>query len=178
MRIEYTGRQMEVTPDLRDYTEEHLAKLNRVLRDHCDIHVILEAAKHRRIAEITVQWRDRTLVGVEETTDCRSSIKGALDKLDRQAVRLLTRLRTRKRRSPPTSAVTLNLMTPERPADADRTIAATERIHIEPRTTEEAVNSLGPDPGELAVFRNMVTGRVNIAYRRTDGRLVLIEPEP
>lgn len=178
MRIEYTGRQMEVTPDLREYTEEHLGKLNRVLRDHCDVHVILEAAKHRRIAEITVQWRDRTLVGVEETTDCRSSINGALDKLERQAVRLLARLRTRKRRPAPTSAVTLNVMMQERMADADRKVLATERIHIVPLTVEEAIDSLGANSGELTVFRNIQTGRVNIVYRRADGQLVLIEPEP
>jgi len=178
MRIEYTGRQMEVTPDLREYTEEHLGKLNRVLRDHCDIHVILEAAKHRRIAEITVQWRDRTLVGLEETTDCRSSIKGALDKLERQAVRLLARLRTKKRRTTTASAVTLNVMMPEREADEDRKVLTTERISIKPLTVEEAIESLGKDSGELTVFRNIQTSRVNIIYRRPTGELVLIEPEP
>ena len=69
MRIEYTGRQVEVTRALRQYTEKRLGKLNRVLRDSCSIHVILTTAKHRRTAEITLRWRDHTLVGIEETTD-------------------------------------------------------------------------------------------------------------
>lgn len=177
MQIEYTGRQMEVTPDLRQYTEERLGKLNRVLRNHCKIHVILEAAKHRRIAEITLQWRDHTLVAQEETADPRSSIHGALEKLEKQAVRLLQRKWTRKRRTAPASAVMFNVMAELQP-DETRKILTTERIPIKPLTMEEAIESLEADSRELVIFRNVQTERVNIVYRRQDGRLVLVEPEP
>lgn len=176
MRIEYTGRQMEVTPDLRQYTEERLGKLNRVLHDHCDIHVILKAAKHRRIAEITLNWRDHTLVGVEETTDPRCSINGALDKLEKQAVRLLQRRWMRKRRPGPTFAVTFNVIA-ERLREEGRKVLETERIPIKPLTMEEAIDSLEADSRELVIFRNVQTERVNIVYRQHNGRLVLIEPE-
>lgn len=177
MRIEYTGRHMEVTPDLRIYTEERLHKLNRVLRDHCSIHVILEACKHRRTAEITLKWRDHTLVGLEETNDPRMSINGALDKLETQAVRLLQRRWTRKRRPGPTSAVTLNVMMEERKPHEKRAILATEKIPIKPLSVEEAIESLEQASQEVVIFRNVQTERVNIVYSRRDGRLVLIEPE-
>jgi putative sigma-54 modulation protein len=177
MHIEYTGRRIEVTPDLRQYTEERLQKLARVLRDSCSIHVILAAAKHRRVAEITLKWRDHTLVGVEETSDSRSSINGALDKLEKQAVRLLQRRWTRKRRPGPTSAVTLNIFVPERDHAEERKVQ-TERIPIKPLSMEEAIDTLDSDTRELVVFRNVETERVNIIYRRHDGSMVLIEPEP
>ena len=178
MRIEYTGRHIEVTPDLREYTEERVHKLARILRDSCDIHVILTAAKHRRTAEITLKWRDHTLVGLQETTDPRSSINGALDKLEKQAVRLLQRRWTRKRRPGPTSAVTLNVFIPERDHDKYRRILATERIPIKPLSLEEAVETVETDSRDLVVFRNLQTDRVNIIYRRQDGSMALIEPEP
>ncbi|HTV54027.1 MAG TPA: ribosome-associated translation inhibitor RaiA [Terriglobia bacterium] len=177
MQIEYTGRQIEVTPDLRQYTEERIQKLARVLRDSCYIHVILAAAKHRRVAEITLKWRDHTLVGVEETTDPRTSINGALDKLEKQAVRLLQKRWTRKRRPGPTSAVRLNVFAPERDREKERKVL-TERIPIKPLSMEEAIDSLEADTRELVVFRNVQTERVNIVYRRHDGSMVLIEPEP
>ena len=53
MRIDFTGRQMEVSPDLRLYTEERLRKLARLLRDRFDIHVILTAQRHRRGHNVT-----------------------------------------------------------------------------------------------------------------------------
>jgi putative sigma-54 modulation protein len=176
MRIEYTGRQTEITPDLRQYTEERLRKLARVLRDSCDIHVILAAAKHRRVAEVTLKWRDHTLVGVQETTDSRSSINGALDKLEKQAVRLLQRRWTRKRRPGPTSAVTMNVFMPERDHKPERQLL-TERIPIKPLSMQEAIDTVESDARELVVFRNVQTERVNIVYRRHDGSMVLIEPE-
>ncbi|HEV2418626.1 MAG TPA: ribosome-associated translation inhibitor RaiA [Terriglobia bacterium] len=177
MNIEYTGRQIEVTPDLRQYAEERLQKLNRVLRDRSSIHVILEAAKHRRTAEVTVKWRDQTLVGFEETTDPRSSINGAIDKLEKQAVRLLQRRWTRKRRPGPTSALTLNVMRMEQAAGEAAAAVATERIPIKPLSVDEAIATLEADSKDLVAFRNTETDRVNIVYWRRDGRLVLIEPE-
>src|SRR2546428_13364695 len=108
MRIDYTGRQMEITPDLRQYKEERLRKLVRLLGEGFGLHVILTAEKHRRIAELALAIRDHTLVGIEETGDARTAIKGALDKLERQAVRLLERRRTRKRPAQPAAPLRLN----------------------------------------------------------------------
>jgi ribosomal subunit interface protein len=73
MRLEFTGRQMEITPDLREYTQKQLKKVTRVLRGRFDVHAILTAEKHRRIAEITLTCRDHVLVGVEETGDILAS---------------------------------------------------------------------------------------------------------
>jgi putative sigma-54 modulation protein len=62
--------------------------------------------------------------------------------------------------------------------DETRKILTTERIPIKPLTMEEAIESLEADSRELVIFRNVQTERVNIVYRRQDGRLVLVEPEP
>lgn len=177
MRIDFTGRQMEVSPDLRLYTEERLRKLTRLLHDHFDIHVILTAEKHRRIAEITLKFRDHILVGIEETGDARSSINGALDKLERQTVRFLAKRRTRKRRPKPTSVVLLNVLKSQRVDHEVYRVLETERFPIKPMTVEEAIESLDGARTGPVVFRNSETERVNVVYRRGDGNLALIEPE-
>jgi len=177
MRIDFTGRQMEITPDLRLYTKGRLRKLTRLLRDRCDVHIILTAEKHRRTAEVTLRFRDRTLVGVEETAEARSSISGALDKLERQAVRLLARRRTRKRRPKPTSTILLNVLGSERVDHAEYRVLESERIPIKPLTLEEAIEALDSTHRDVVVFRNSETERVNVVYRRSDGNLALIEPE-
>ena len=57
MQISFTGRQMEIPPVLRQYTERRLRKLSRLVRDGSgsDVHVILTAEKHRRTAEIPLR---------------------------------------------------------------------------------------------------------------------------
>lgn len=178
MRIDFTGRQMDVSPELQKYTTQRLNKLNRLLRNKYELHVILTAEKHRRIAEITLNFRDHSLVGIETTGDARSSIHGALDKLERQAVRLLGRRREKKRRPKPASAVLLNVLRSQRPNDNGDRVLERDRVPIKPMSVDEAIDSLDSTRIGLVVFRNAETERVNVLYRRGDGNLGLIEPEP
>ena len=48
MKIEYTGRQTEVPPELRPLAERKLRKLARVLPGITHVHVMLAADKHRQ----------------------------------------------------------------------------------------------------------------------------------
>jgi putative sigma-54 modulation protein len=178
MAIEYTGRQVEISPDLRRYTQERLRRIARLLGGQFDLHVILTAEKHRRIAELTLKFRHHEVVGVEETSDMRTSINGAMDKLARQAVRLLERRRTRKRRPKPTSAVLLNVLGTERVDHDEHRVVHSERLPLKPMSIEEAIEALDRSRAGAVVFRNPDTERVNVIYHRPDGHLGLIEPEP
>ena len=176
MQLDFTGRQMEVSQELRLYTEDRLRKLARILRGRFDVHVILTAEKHRRAAEITLTFRDYTLVGMQETADALASINGAIDKLERQAVRRLERKRTRKRRPKPAAAILVNVL---RSRDhEERRVLETERIPIKPLTVDEAIEAVDGAQSGIVVFRNPETERVNVIYRRHDGNLGMIEPEP
>jgi putative sigma-54 modulation protein len=178
MNIDFTGRQMEIGDDLRQYTQGRLRKITRLLGDTYEMHVILTAEKHRRLAEVTLKFRDHTLVGVEESGDPRISLNRALDKLERQAVRLLERRRTRKRRPKPTTTVVLNVLGPEHVEREERPTLEAERVPIKPMSVEEAITALDQSRAGVVVFRNPETERVNVIYHRPDGNLGLIEPEP
>ncbi len=178
MYIDFTGRQVEVSADLRRYTQERLRKIVRLLGERIGVHVILTAEKHRRIAELTLKFRHDTLVGIEETGDIRIAINGAVDKLATQAVRLMERRRTRKRRPKPTSAVLLNVLGPGRVDHDDHRIVETERVPLKPMSVEEAIDALDRSRTGAVVFRNPESERVNVIYHRPDGSLGLIEPEP
>jgi putative sigma-54 modulation protein len=175
MYIDFTGRQVEVSPDLRRYTQERLRKIVRLLGGQFGVHVILTAEKHRRIAELTLKFHDHTVVGIEETGDIRISINGAIDKLARQALRLIDRRRT-KRRPKPTSVVLLNVL--GGPDHDDHRIVHSERLPLKPMSVAEAVDALDRSHAGAVVFRNPESERVNVIYHRPDGHLGLIEPEP
>ena len=178
MRISYTGRQMEITPDLRTFTEKRLQKLSRLLRDRLDVHVVLTAEKHRRAAEITLKFRDHVLVALEETSEAQESIGRALVKLERQALRFFEKRRSQKRRPRPTSSIRMNVLARSRQDHRALEVLRTERIPIEPLTVEDAVLADDLKERGVVVFRNPETGRVNVLYRRADGNLSLIEPGP
>lgn len=178
MHIDYTGRQVEISPDLQSYTETRLKKISRLLGDECGIHVILTAEKHRRTADFTLKFRHHVVVGVEESGDIRDSINGAIDKLARQAQRVIERRRTKKRRPKPTSAVVLNVLGAAPTDREEHRIVHSEHIPLKPMSIEEAIDSLDRSRAGAVVFRNPETERVNVIYHRPDGHLGLIEPEP
>ena len=178
MDVDFTGRQVNVTAGLRHFTQQRLRKLGKLLPGSLKLHVILTAEKRCRMAEVTATFRNRTLVSVMEAGDTRSAIKGALDKLERQAVRLLARKRTKKRRPKPTSNITLNVFQSSRVNHEDLVSIESERLPVKPMTLDEAIALLAAAKSGLVVFRNTESERVNVVYRRPDGKLGLVEPEP
>ena len=96
MNVEYTGRQYEITPITRKQVEGGLEKIQKILGTF-ETHVILSAEKRRHIAEITISVRNHApIVGLSEAQEMNTAIGGALDKIERQAVKYKTRWKSKK----------------------------------------------------------------------------------
>jgi putative sigma-54 modulation protein len=85
MKVNYTGRHVELTEPLKTHTKERLDKMASYLDDIIDVHVILGVEKHRHMAEITLKTRTGALVASATTDDMYTSITQAVDKLEAQA---------------------------------------------------------------------------------------------
>ncbi len=178
MRIEYTGRQTEVAPKIRTLAERKLKKLSRSLPGITHVHVTLESDKHRQIAEVTVQSRKLTLTASEETDDQGVSLATVMDKLTRQAQKRVGKRREGKRRTPARStALWSGVLTPDPGGDGGSRILRSSRFVVKPMTVDEAAIEVDAAEEGFVVFRDAVTEKVNVLYRRKDGNLGLIEPE-
>jgi putative sigma-54 modulation protein len=178
MTIEYTGRQTEVPQALRALAERKLKKLARVLGGITRVHVILSVDKHRKAAEVSVHSRRVDLSATEVSGDLAVSLANVLDKLARQAGRHVGKIRERKRRGAPRSAAAGPRVVAEAAGEggAPRVIRS-RRFLVKPMTVEEAALEMGQSREGLVVFRDAVTERVSVLYKRKDGNLGLIEPE-
>ena len=85
MKVHYTGRHVEVTEALRNFTQERLDKMATYLDDIIDVHVIFSVEKHRHKGEITLKTRSGDFVAHAETDDMYNSLGQAIDKLETQA---------------------------------------------------------------------------------------------
>jgi putative sigma-54 modulation protein len=174
MKIEFTGRQTEIPEDVRRLAERKLQKVGKLLPAVTRAHVILAADKHRQVAEVSVHSRQLDLSAVEVTTNPRLSVAGAVDKLLRQAQRQRAKRRDRKGAATPRLAS----LPAERGGDggAPRVIR-TRRAPVKPMTLDEAALEMDGRGEGVLVFRDAVTERVSVLFRRRDGNLGLIEPE-
>lgn len=101
MKIDITGRHIDVTPALKDAAEDKLSKLERLLDHEVEAHVVLWITKHRHIAEIQVKSGGLSFTSTEETEDLYHSISQAVDKLERQVLRHKEKIQDHKHRRGP-----------------------------------------------------------------------------
>lgn len=179
IRIEIAGRQVEVTPAIREFTLDRLRKLEKLLDGPIEVHVVLAAEKHRQLAEIQVKSRTAVLSGAEETDDLFASIREVADKLERQALKHKEKVSERKRRERrKRSEAEAQSLEPALPSgDGPPRLVPSERYRLKPLSPEDAVLELEATGEDLLVFRDSETYRVNVVYRRADGNFGLVDPE-
>ncbi len=97
MDVEYTGRQTTITKKLKLQTEAGLARITKIVGSFGTVHVTLSTDKYRQLAEITVQTKHMKLVARCEGTEMDETLRDALEKIERQAIRQKKKFGTIKR---------------------------------------------------------------------------------
>ncbi|MFY9792256.1 MAG: ribosome-associated translation inhibitor RaiA [Candidatus Sulfotelmatobacter sp.] len=200
MNVEYTGRHYEVTSAIRKEVETGLAKIRKILGDRFEAKAILCVEKHRHKAEITINPRNGPLVGLAQAKDMMIAVSGALDHLEKQAVKYKTKWESKKRSARKSEEVKKwNGHSPEPevhtkvgltektavPVAVHRypPVARTTEVHLvrsdeavamRPMTLEEAIKEAHFRDRDVFVFRDP-KGKVMILHRTRDGKMELIE---
>jgi putative sigma-54 modulation protein len=184
MAVECTGRNVEVTPSLKELAEERTQRLERHLGGPADVRVVLSHEKHRFGAEIIAIHRRRRWKAQEETGDARAAVAAAFEKIDAQAMRDSEKRRDRKHRgwarflpkgwrSKPLAAAAAS----SRTSGNGARVVRTRPPAVKPMGVDEAVLAMESSGQEVLVFRDPSNDRVSVLYRRRDGELGLIVPE-
>ena len=201
MNVEYTGRHYEVTSAIRKEVETGLGKIRKILGDRFEAKAIFTVEKHRHKAEITINPRNGPLVGLAQAKDMMIAVSGALDHLEKQALKYKTRWQSKKRsarkseevkkwngNSASEEAQTTKIGVTEKtavPVAVHRypPVAKTTEVHLvrsdeavamRPMTLEEAIKEAHFRDRDVFVFRDP-KGKVMILHRTRDGKMELIE---
>ena len=87
MRIDISGHQIDVTPALRDYVNDKLARVTRHYDHHAEARVLLSVDKLEQRAEATIGTPGKTLHADAVAPDMYAAIDLLADKLDRLVVK-------------------------------------------------------------------------------------------
>jgi ribosome hibernation promoting factor len=174
MRLDITGRHVEITAPVRQLITKRFSRLERLLNDAAVSAIItLSKEKYRLRTEIAVHTKgDHVLRGNGEGNRWPISIRQATERIEQQAQTLKGKWDGRKRKAAPRVV---------RPAPGDATmvprIVKNTRYAVKPMSIEDAALRVDGEADAFVVFRNAETDAVSILYRRKDGNLGLIEPE-
>jgi len=177
MQIIITGKNVEITPAIRQYAQEKLSKMQKYLETISDAHVILSLQKYLHIVEITLRVNGITIRAEERSQDMYSSLDLVIDKIERQVRRYKEKIVTRGvRKANRTEASNRPLPSTAEVVEEAGKILRTKRFPMKPQFTDEAIMQMELLGHSFYVFRNADTEEINVVYRRRDGNYGLIEP--
>ena len=173
MTIHVKGRNVEVTPAMKDYVEKKIAKITKQFKAVGDITAVLKIEHGYHISEITVPANGILLRAQESTKDMYSSIDLVVEKIERQIHKYKTRLMKRKYANfaeapAPASAVE---------EDGEFEIIKNKKFALNPMSVEEAILQMNLLNHDFFMFFNIEQNGVNVVYRRKDGKYGLLSPE-
>ncbi len=179
MRLQVKGRNLEVSEQIREYAENKLGKLDRLVKDPTRIELELAVEKNpsiadNQVAEATVWTKGPVLRARETSEDMKASIDQLVDKLERQVKRYRDKRRPRKHDrhdGPPPEFASTEV------SESGPAIVKTKQFAFKPMTAEEAVLQLELVGHDFFVFRNSESEEINVVYRRRDEDYGLIEPQ-
>ena len=189
MRLELTGRHVDITPALRRLVDNKLAKLERLLNDSAvSAQAVLTREKHVRRADITVHARgEKFLHGVGNSPTWEVSVGEAIDKIAQQAQKVKGKWQERKRRASKGTpivgqereAVAVRPVAPAGPRVTPRMprILRAERQPIKAMSVTDAAREVDAGGDSIVVFRDAETAAISVLYRSRKGELTLVETE-
>lgn len=192
MKLKYSGRKIEITEPIKAYIDKRLKKIPKLFIEPIDIHVILSVQKHRHVAEIVMATKLFNATSVEESTDMYVSINKAIEKLERQGIRLKDKVIGSKQRHLSVRTAEVPVKKPVVPAK--KAIAAAKKeevVEVKSKTRvvaenikrrkslalEEALLALEATEKEFLVYRDADTDSVQVVYNRKDGKVGLVRTE-
>jgi putative sigma-54 modulation protein len=189
MRLELTGRHVDITPALRRLVETKIGKLERVLNDSAvSAQAVLTREKHRHRTDITLHARgEKFLHGVGDSASWEASLSAAIAKISQQAQKVKGKWQGRKRQGgakdvPPLPGLRQAVaVRPVVRGGSSRArmprIMQTSRQTIKPMTVSDAAKEMDIAREGVVVFRDPASAAIHVLYRRPNGELALLETE-
>ena len=177
MKMNITGKNMEITDALRDVTYKKMGKLDKYFDKDVLADVTFSVEKNRQIIEVTIDLPGTILRAEEYTDDMYASIDRAVDVLERQIRKYKTKLQKRYQNTDTIRFENIQPLPQEQEKEEKPKIVKTKRFFMKPMHEEEALLQMELLGHNFFMFMNAETDEVNVVYKRKDGNYGLIEPE-
>jgi putative sigma-54 modulation protein len=181
--VDVKGKNMSVTPALRDHVIDKMERLDRYLDRLNQIEIELSTEKtrdaaYRNLVEATAHIRGRTIRVATSNADMHTAIDEAVDKLYRQLNRTKERMKSHHgtRLEPRPSEEEMDREPPSSEDEPSEAEILVESLEMKPMFEDEALEELRAGNRDFYVFLNARNEVLNVLYRRAEGIYGLIEP--
>ena len=188
MNITYTGRHEVFPSKQRAKLEAKLQKLSKMIdrKGEREAHVIIAQERFLHKVEITINAWDHAMVGIGSSSDLMTAVHEALERLEKQILKLRNKFRDTHRRNDKAACAERVAPAPAQVSkragkaansgskDRKKVYRVDHRDGKKPMTLEEAMLEMEASQ-DYMVYRDAKTDRVTVLMRRPDGHFDLIE---
>ena len=201
MKLIVSGKTKDFTPDLEEKFSAKISKLSKFIerRGEREAHVTHHMERHLHKVEVVVNFHDHALVGEGLDADLDAALCHAVEKLEKQIVKVLNKFRDTHRDPKAVRTLKENAGATDsgsRPPAAlngkshngthNGTQHANQHAHPKvfrvnytenrkPMTLEEAILEIQADSDDYVVYRDFARDCLSVLVRRPDGNFDLIE---
>ena len=169
-----SGKNIEVTPGLKDAIEQKLGKLERYFTPETEINVTLSVEKGRQKIEVTIPVKGNIIRSEQTSDNMYVSIDLVEEVIERQLRKYKTKIVNQQQAG---GNFQKEFVEDEFLEDEEVKIIRTKKFGIKPMYPEDACVQMELLGHNFYVFRNAETDEVNVVYKRKGNTYGLIEPE-
>ncbi len=194
MKLIVSGKTKDFTPELEEKFSAKISKLSKFIerRGEREAHVTHQIERHLHRVEVIVNFYDHVLVGEGVDPDLDTALCDAVEKLEKQIVKLRSRWRDTHRdakgvrstkedwdNGQPAAAETANTSLKAKsngqPAVRPKIFRVDYNEGRKPMTLQEAILEMQRDRDDYIVYRDSARNCLSVLVRRPDGNFDLIE---
>ena len=172
MKITIVGRKVNLRDNFKELAEKKLSKFDRIFDEDAEATVTVTVERNRQTVEITIKQRGMIYRAEETTQEMNEALDHVVTALGKQIRRNKTKLERTKKMQP----VELTDTYYDEP-DEEYQLVRTKRFFVKVMTPEEAILQMNLLGHEFFMFRDDVSGEINVVYRRKDGDYGLLVPD-
>ena len=176
MKFIIIGKNIDVTPGLREAVESKLGKLGRYFTPNTEIHVTLSVQKGHQKIEVTIPVKGGLVRSEQESSDMYVSIDLVEEVIERQLRKYKNKLVAREQEGGNFKQEFFDAED-NIEDDGEIKIVRTKKFGFKPMYPEDACVQMELLGHDFYVFCNAESDDVNVVYRRKNGTFGLIEPE-
>ena len=173
MNITITGRKVTLKDSFKQRVEKKSSKFDKFFDEDAQANVTVTLEKNRQTVEVTVKSAGMYFRAEDTAYMMEDALDKVVDSLMRQIRKNKTKLEKRLRDSAFDEFAVDSVVDEE----TDFQIVRSKKFPIKPLDIDEAILQMNMLNHEFFMFRNAVTGEINVVYRRKDGNYGVLEPD-
>ncbi len=174
MRFVIVGKNVDVTPGLKQAVEEKIGKLEKYFAPDTEVHVTLNVEKDRHKIEVTIPVKGSIIRSEQVSNDMYVSIDLVEEIIERQLKKYKTKIIDREQGAP---SFKQEFVERDFQDEDEVKIVRSKKFSIKPMYPEDACVQMELLGHSFYVFQNAETDEVNVVYKRKGNTYGLIEPE-